>query len=101
MRIDLGRFGPPVFTGRARGEAIRAKSGLDKKPMDEPVEVVIPEGTYAITSSFFLGLFGPSIRAAGSHEKFFGLFKFTGASHATIGFEDFVTRALRSSRDLV
>ena len=69
--IDFGRIEGPVYTGRDRGASLRRD--LDVDAMDStnaPVEVRIPKSTYTISSSFFLGLFGPSVVRAGINFRF-------------------------------
>lgn len=98
--IDFNNLGMPVFTGRARGQESRKRLGLDNLPAEEVVDVRIPEDVYTITSSYFLGLFGPSVRSAGSREKFLERFKFTAPAHIKDKLGDFVTRALRDQQNL-
>ena len=62
MEIDFAKLGGPVYVGRANGAAVRALLKLDALDAhDDPVIVSVPEGTYSVNSSFFLGMFGPSI----------------------------------------
>lgn len=80
--IDLGRYrteGSRVYAGRPRGEYARQAEGLDRLDDLEDVQVVvhIPQDTLSVNSSFFLGLFGDSIRALGE-ERFRDRFHFTG-----------------------
>lgn len=100
MRIDFGQLGMPVFTGRSRGAESRKRLGLDRLSPGEHVVVVIPEGVYTITSSYFLGLFGPSVRALGSREKFLEKFSFQAPPHIEEKLGDLITRALREQQDL-
>lgn len=75
--IDFNKFGGPVFSGRARGIAARAEYHLDDLDReDTSVEVTIPQNAYTVTSSFFLGLFGPSVIKAGNSEVFKSKFHF-------------------------
>ena len=66
FKIDLGQFKSEeshVFTGRRRGEAVRAELDLRKLEQEyERIEVIVPGDTISINNSFFLGLFGESIR---------------------------------------
>ena len=58
MVIDFGTLGGPVFTGRPRGEALRKELHVEQWDVgDSKVEVLIPEDTYSISSSFILGMF--------------------------------------------
>lgn len=81
MLIDLGSFrnsGSLVFAGRARGQAVRLDSGLEPAELrEEHVEVHVPEDTFTVTTSFFLGMFGTSIQTLGE-QKFLSRFSFTG-----------------------
>lgn len=54
------------ISGKARGESARKHFGLDRfDEDDEEVTVVFPDSLYAISSSFFLGLFSLSIKRLG------------------------------------
>lgn len=69
--IDLALQGGPVYCGRAVGEALRALMLLDEADeRGQPVVLHVPANTYTVSSGFFLGLFGPSIRKAGSAQAF-------------------------------
>lgn len=69
--LDLSNVSGPVYSGRDRGAALREKYSLDsKEDAVESVNVVIPESTYTVSSSSFLGLFGPSVRKCGSVGRF-------------------------------
>ncbi|MDP2572888.1 hypothetical protein Q8W40_11900 [Vibrio penaeicida] len=77
--IDFKKLGGPTYIGRDKGEAVRKNFKLDELEMAdclEKVRVNIPPETYNINSSFFLGLFGKSIRKAGSEENFLAVFDF-------------------------
>ena len=95
--IDFGKLEGPVFTGRPRGEALRARLKVDAlDTADAIVDVQIPDTTYTISSSFILGLFGKSVVRAGSKQAFYQKYHF----HASQVFQDVVescvTRALQS-----
>lgn len=48
--------------------AVRNDAHLERLDVgDEDVRVVIPADTFSVTSSFFLGMFGDSIRRLGRH----------------------------------
>lgn len=100
MRIDFSQLGMPVFTGRSRGAESRKRLGLDRLAAGEVVQVVIPNDVYTITSSYFLGLFGDSVREAGSREKFLERFIFSAPPHIEEKLGDLITRALREQQDL-
>lgn len=97
-KIDLAEFEGPVFSGRDRGEAVREQTRLDEADRDNSlhVEVIVPDSTYSVTSSFFLGLFGPSIVRAGTPEKFYEKYEFHAASSIKKRLDAFVARALQS-----
>jgi hypothetical protein len=75
--IDLSRYGGPVYSGRSRGEVVRDKLGLDQYDKSgQEIVIEVPENTYSITSSFFLGLFGRSIVYFGSKDLFLKKYEF-------------------------
>ena len=81
VRVDLGNYRSPdgrVFAGRDRGRRARKRARLDEHDRHgRRVEVHVPEDIFSVTSSFFLAMFGPSIR----HHKaarFRELYSFTG-----------------------
>jgi len=76
-KIDFSDIEGPVYTGRDRGERLRSQLGIDELDRSSSViEVFIPDSTYSISSSFFLGLFGPSVIKSGSKEAFFRHYHF-------------------------
>lgn len=78
ITVDLTSVEGPVYTGRQKGEALRSELLLDQKEAAaDVVEVVIPTSAYTVSSSFFLGLFGPSVLKCGSVDSFERKFKFT------------------------
>jgi hypothetical protein len=86
-----------VYTGRDRGARLRAELGLDAvDTSDETVEVSIPENTYTVTSSFFLGLFGPSVVKAGSKDRFFSKYHFRAPAFLRPDVDGYVARALQT-----
>lgn len=77
LTVDLTQVEGPVYTGRQKGEALREKYRLDESEAQaDIVEVVIPASAYTVSSSFFLGLFGPSVRKCGSVDRFERKFHF-------------------------
>jgi hypothetical protein len=75
MRIVLSPDnGSNVLSGRESGEIDRKSFGLDFLDeqfiggSDMAVHVIIPQEVYSVNSSYFLGLFGPSVRALGEKE---------------------------------
>jgi len=72
VTINLEKHGGPIYSGRERGSSLREKLGLDELDKESAViEIVVPEDTYTITSSFWLGLLSPSVKFFGTKEKFF------------------------------
>jgi hypothetical protein len=68
--IDLSKYSPStiVLSGRPKGEKIRADLRLDAADAlpAETIEVSVPQEVVSMNSSFFLGLFGPSVRKLGA-----------------------------------
>lgn len=94
--IDFGKLEGPVFTGRPRGEQLRALFNVDTIDSDDTVvEVNIPEATYSISSSFILGLFGKSVVRAGSKQAFYSKFHFQANSLFRDVVDSCVSRALQ------
>lgn len=102
VTIDFQSLGGPVHSGRSKGELVREKFKLDHID-NEPVRVVvqIPEATYSVTTSFFLGLFGDSVRKAGSREAFLRKFNFQAPEVFDKTFDTCISRALQEQRALV
>lgn len=100
MKINFGDLGMPVFTGRMRGQEARRRLKLDSIKDDDIVEVVIPQETYAVTSSYFLGLFGPSVRSLGL-ERFQQVFQFKVPDFLKEQLSDWIVRAFRETNDLL
>lgn len=99
MIIDFSKYPGPVYTGRSRGEALRGEQKLDEiDKCDRLVIVEIPRSTYSLTSSFFLGMFGPSVVCAGSQKAFFEKFEFKAAPELLEAFKDYVARALQEKK---
>ena len=93
--IDFSKIEGPVYTGRQRGELLRQAlqlDRLDKAP--ETVDVRIPDSTYTISTSFFLGLFGPSVVKAGSPEAFYRHYRFQSLAFLKEVMDSDVRRAL-------
>lgn len=77
VTVDFAKLGGPVYVGRANGKKARDKLEIDKLDLLESrIKVVVPDITYSINSSYFLGLFGPSVVAFGSQEAFFDHYVF-------------------------
>lgn len=100
MQIDLNnckRKNVKVLSGRDVGIDFRKKFKLDDIDMNkESVEVIVPEDLYSINSSFFLGLFGPSVRHLGE-EGFKKKYQFKCDSIIQKNIEDGMSHALKGS----
>src|SRR4051812_30429827 len=102
VKIDLGKYGGPVFVGREAGESARRRSHLDKYDgMDGRVKIVVPEGTYSVNSSFFLGMFDKSIKKLGTREAFIEKFEFQYPEHLAESIEAAINRALLEKKVLL
>lgn len=97
--IDLSRFNGPVYAGRARGENARILANLDQ--IDTPTstfDISIPDNTYTVTSSFFLGMFGPSVIKAGSRDEFIKKYRFKIPPFLKADFEEYISYALEDRK---
>jgi hypothetical protein len=102
-QIDLATFnssGVRVYAGRDRGEAARRDARLaDADAAGEAIVVLIPEDVFSINSSFFLGMFGDSIRLLGE-DGFRRQYTFVGPGIDLV-LEDGIREALRTSSPLL
>ncbi|WP_414432721.1 hypothetical protein [Alcanivorax sp. IL2] len=101
--INLADFGGPTYIGRDNGEAVRKKLGLDKMDKNNEVSftIEIPEDTFNINSSFFLGLFGDSIRSCGSKSAFLSKFNFETHGREYSIINKSIDRALRERKGII
>ena len=100
--IDFEQLGGLVHSGRAKGELARSEFDLDA--MDEAqIEILvrIPSSTYSVTTSFFLGLFGDSVRRAGSRDAFLRRYHFDSPEVFRATFDTCIARALREHTELI
>lgn len=97
MQINLSQYEGPVYSGRSRGESVRNQLNLDAVDRDvtTKVNVMVPDDTYTVTSSFFLGMFGPSIVRAGSRANFYKKFHINAKNPISQRIDSFVDRALQ------
>ncbi len=89
-----------VFSGREKGKYWREYFKLDQ--LDEnadKIEVVIPEDIFAINLSFFLSLFGESVRHLG-REGFVEKYKFVADPVLQPLIEQGINQALKRSSAL-
>jgi hypothetical protein len=95
-KLDFAKLGGPVYVGRANGMKARERFHIaELDETDSRVSVSVPSETYSINSSYFLGLFGPSVLRFGSAEAFFGHYEFHAAPNVRATIERHVERALR------
>lgn len=97
-RIDLGQWrGSPenrVISGQDAGLAARKAARLEVLDKhSEKVIVNVPSDLFAVTSSFFLGMFTASIRLLGA-ERFREHYEFRGKDLSAVR-EEVIREALR------
>jgi hypothetical protein len=100
--IDLEKYSPAtiVLSGRPKGEKIRAVLQLNLADESaEPINVMVPNRVVSMNSSFFLGLFGPSVRRLG-RERFLGKYVFSARPAVIKDVERGIRDALESSNPL-
>jgi hypothetical protein len=98
MKLDLNEVRLPkdskFLSGRPSGEAARKHFKLDNLDViPEKVEVDIPQDLYGVNISFFLGMFGPSIRKRGT-QYFRDHYLFNGPEVHNRIIEEGIRRAL-------
>ena len=103
-RIDLdeARTSPKakVFAGRERGKYCRAHfrlNELDDSP--DEIEVIIPEDIISLNISFFLNMFGESVRKLGK-DGFINHYKFVSDPVLEPGIQQGIEQALKRSSAL-
>lgn len=77
VHVTLDDFQGKILSGRERGTEARTLKkidDLDNQP--NKIEVHFPEGLWSVSSSFFLGMFGPSIIKFGSKSAFKSKYSF-------------------------
>lgn len=103
MVINLGKYRRDktrVFSGREEGKEVRKKLNLDVVDVKENyVNVVIPPDTLSMNTSFFLGLFGKSVRTLGEID-FKNKYHFDCGDVILRSVNDGIIRALKSSNPL-
>lgn len=81
--VDLGQFRDKdvhVYSGRERGRVVRQSARLDELDQDPSIDQVIirvPKDTWDVASSFWLGMFGDSVRKLRG-EAFRSRYRFEG-----------------------
>ena len=100
--LDLSTIEPPLFVSRQKGIACRQKHDLDKLDHQiNPIRIIFPKNTYTLSSGFFLGLFGKSIRQIGNRKRFLAHYIFTGPTHIISKINKFTHAALRNKKPLL
>ena len=79
VEISLAKWrAQKVFSGREAGYTCREFFKLDQlDKAGTEITVIIPEEVYSVNSSFFLGMFGDSIRNLGK-DRFHSQYHFVG-----------------------
>ena len=98
MTLNLNEVRQPpdsrFLSGRPSGERARRHFRLDSlDKIGDRVEVCVPDDLYALNLSFFLGMFGPSVRKYGP-EEFRKKYIFTGRSIHQKTVEEGISRAV-------
>lgn len=71
VNVNLSDFQGRILSGRERGTNARTLKAIDELDRTNArVHVTFPTGLWSVSSSFFLGMFGPSIISAGTKEAF-------------------------------
>ncbi|WP_425666283.1 hypothetical protein ACPUEJ_01475 [Vibrio tubiashii] len=94
--IDLSNIAGRVYVGRPNGIAARKHFRLDELESENryPITITFPDNAKTLASSFFLGMLGESVRAAGSREAFLHRYKFNANSQIRKEIEVGITEAL-------
>lgn len=86
-----------VLSGRELGDNIRKRFKFDELDIDSnKYEIVFPENIISISTSFFLALFGESVRKCGSKEKFEDKYMFNVNSSLKSNINDGIIDALNN-----
>lgn len=103
-KINLQKYipnGSIILTDRNRRKELRKRLDLDRLENEQDkILVFIPESIVSFNSSFFLGLFTPSIKKCGSKEKFLGKFEFKCDKYIEEDINDGINEALKPSNIL-
>lgn len=99
--VDLGQVadGGKVrnLSGKERGENARIffhLDDLDRSP--SPVTVIVPDYIYAISSSYFLGLFSRSVISRGTEDNFLAHYHFEADADIMKQISHAISRCLMS-----
>lgn len=100
-RIDLidkkNKNGKSIgISGRDLGKLQRARLKLDEEDTKDNVcEVFVENNIIVISTSYFLGMFGDSVRTLGSREKFLDKYNFICNPKALKYIEDGIIQAFK------
>lgn len=99
-RIDFNIVAGRVYVGRQNGQAARTyfKVAEYDKDIDCSIEVIFPDNARTLASSFFLGMFGDSVREAGCKEAFLKRFKFKANEQIMKEIEVGISEALSAGK---
>lgn len=91
-----------AISGRDLGFKQRRHHKLDElEDTNEEIEIIIADNIIFLSSSFFLGMFGDSVRKCGSKEKFKEKFIFKTNGQIESNIEDGINDALKNINPLV
>ncbi|MDH5368463.1 MAG: hypothetical protein OEW99_00445 [Gammaproteobacteria bacterium] len=102
IKINFSDLGGPAYIGREKGKNARKKLNIDMlEDGDNTFIIIIPDDTYSINSSYFLGLFGESVKKSASIDAFFNKFDFKMPERMIVKIQDYVSRALHEGGPLI
>lgn len=103
MEIDFGKFrraNSRVYSGRAEGYKVRDNLKLNELDLkSDMIKIKVPKDTLSLNTSFFLGVFGESVRTLGDNQ-FRNKYEFDCPSIVKRQIDDGITRALKTSNPL-
>lgn len=90
------------LSGHERGVEARRLFKLDELDrLHETVEVVVPDELYAITPSFFQGMFAESVRALGGRDPFLRRYAFDAPGYVLEQLESAIEYSLMKRGPLI
>ncbi|OCH59068.1 MULTISPECIES: hypothetical protein [Vibrio] len=98
-KVDLCSIAGRVYVGRPRGKSARNYFKIEEYEREKsfPITVIFPSNAKTLASSFFLGMFGESVRQAGSREEFLKRFKFEASKQILSEIDVGISEALSAS----
>ena len=86
-----------VLSGRELGYQIRTNMNLDKVDKDDKkYKIIFPKNIISISTSFFLALFGESVRKCGNKEEFLNKYNFDCNKNMMLNINDGIIDALNN-----